>query len=687
MKLRIAIEHLPDWPRDAAVRYLLIAYGESGKAVLTSPFTTLDQLLTCLRSAGISLEREEEESLLRDDGAEQHSVLVASKVEVQATQFSALGLMPAYENEMRGPARAALERALSLIAPATREKTTGVLRAEKWLPKSVLCLRHYNRHKFLLDLIAGVTVGLVALPLAMAFAIASGLTPQAGIYCAVVTGFLISALGGSKTQIGGPTGAFVVVIAGIIAAHGVDGLFMCTVMAGILLVIMGLTGLGTAVKFIPRPVVIGFTNGIAILIASTQVKDFFGLHVDKVPGVFWLRMEALASNFHTLSIEATALAIFTVVTLLVCRSISPRIPGPIVALLLATFAVYLFKLPVETIGTRFGGIPGGLPHLQIPKFRTDLIYSLLGPAFTVAMLGAIESLMSAVVSDRMSNDHHNPNVELIGQGVANVFSPMFGGLPATGAIARTATNIRSGAQSPVAGMIHALTLLCILLFAAPLVSYVPMAALAGILMIVSYNMGEWREIPQLLKLTKTDISIWLVTLALTVFADLTVAVEAGMILAALLFISRVAATTTVSQVTEDYVEDGRVHILQDKDIPYYATIFRIHGPFLFGATDKLSVVTENLHKLPPVVILRLRNMTALDATGLFAIEEAAKQLHATRRTLILCGAREQPSQLMKQAEFEEVVGKSNICANVQGALRRAEEVFEGLEENSLVGQG
>jgi SulP family sulfate permease len=296
------------------------------------------------------------------------------------------------------------------------------------------------------------------------------------------------------------------------------------------------------------------------------------------------------------------------------------------------------------------------------------------------MLGAIESLMSAVVSDRMSNDRHNPNVELIGQGIANIFSPMFGGLPATGAIARTATNIRSGAQSPVAGMIHALTLLCILLFAAPLVSYVPMAALAGILLIVAYNMGEWREIPQLLKLTKTDISVWLVTFALTVFADLTVAVEAGMILAALLFISRVASTTTVSQVTEDYVEDGRVHILQDKDIPYYATIFRIHGPFLFGATDKIRAVTEHLPTLPPVVILRLRNMTALDATGLFAIEEIAKQLHASKRTLILCGAREQPAQLIHQAEFAEVIGNENICHNVQEALRRAEKVYEGLEQ-------
>jgi SulP family sulfate permease len=556
---------------------------------------------------------------------------------------------------------------------------------DEWLPKSVLCLRDYSLQKCSHDLVAGVTVGLVALPLAMAFSIASGLTPQAGIYCAIVTGFLISLLGGSKTQIGGPTGAFVVVIAAIVAAHGVDGLFMCTMMAGVLLVIMGATSMGSAVKFIPRPVIIGFTNGIAILIASTQIRDFFGLEIDKIPGVFSLRIETLAMHFGSLNYRATALALLTVAILVICRLVSNRIPGAIVALLVGTVSVMLFKLPVETIGSRFGGIPSGLPHFAMPRFRVDLIHGLLGPAVTIAMLGAIESLMSAVVSDGMSNDRHNSNVELIGQGVANIVSPLFGGLPATGAIARTATNIRAGAQSPVAGMIHALTLLCILLFAAPLVSFVPMSVLAGILMVVSYNMGEWREIPQLLKLTKTDISVWLVTFTLTVFADLTVAVEAGMILAALLFISRVASTTTVLQVTDDYVEDGRVHILQDKDIPYYATIFRIHGPFLFGATEKLAVVAEKIHELPPVVILRLRNMTALDATGLFALEEVAKELHATGRTLILCGAREQPAQLIHQAEFENIIGRENICENVQSALRRAEDVFEKLGANAAHG--
>jgi SulP family sulfate permease len=550
---------------------------------------------------------------------------------------------------------------------------------DRWLPKSVLCLRDYNLNKFTRDVIAGITVGLVALPLAMAFAIASGLTPQAGIYCAMVTGFLISLLGGSKTQIGGPTGAFVVVVAGIVAIHGIDGLFMCTMMAGVLLVVLGATGMGSAVKFIPRPVVIGFTNGIAVLIASTQIKDFFGLHVTRVPGEFWLRMKVLAAAFPTWSWQATLLAFCTVAVMLACGMFSKRIPGPIAAMLGATLAVYLLRLPVETIGTRFGGIPRGMPHLVIPRWHASLVQGLLGPAFTVAMLGAIESLMSAVVSDRMSNDRHNPNVELIGQGVANIISPMFGGLPATGAIARTATNIRAGAQSPIAGMIHALTLLCVLMFAAPLASYIPMAALAGILMIVAYNMGEWREIPQLLKLTKTDISVWLVTFGLTVFADLTVAVEAGMILAALLFITRVSNTTTVSQVTDEYIEDGRMHILQDKDIPYYATIFRIHGPFLFGATDKVSTITEKMHELPPVVIIRLRNMTAIDATGVYALEEIARQLHASGRTLILCGAREQPAQLMQQAEFEEVVGRENICANVNEALQRAEAVFEGIQ--------
>jgi SulP family sulfate permease len=556
------------------------------------------------------------------------------------------------------------------------QEHTHSFRLEAWLPKSVLLLRGYNRRKFVADLIAGITVGLVALPLAMAFAISSGVPPQSGIYCAVVAGFLISALGGSKTQIGGPTGAFVVIVGGIVLKHGIEGLYICTGMAGVFLVLMGVTGFGSAVKFIPRPVVLGFTNGIAVLIASTQIKDFCGLKIDHIAADFPGRMEAIATHWQTFSWTSLLLATACLLLIVLTPRLTGRVPGTIVALFIGTGAALLLKLPVETIGSRFGGIPSGLPHLEIPAFHFRMVPELLGPALTVTMLGAIESLMSAVVSDRMSGDKHNPNVELIGQGIANFVSPMFGGLPATGAIARTATNIRSGAQTPVAGMIHALTLLAILLFAAPLAKFIPLPVLAAILMIVSYNMGEWREVPEILKLTKSDISVWVVTFLLTVFADLTVAVEAGMILATLLFIRKVTLTTTVSEVTEAYVDEGRVHILQDKAIPDYLRIFRIHGPFLFGATEKISVIHDHVNQLPPIVVLRLRNMTAIDATGIKALEEVAGALRKSGRTLILCGAREQPAMLMKKAEFEEHVGAANICLNVEAALARAKEVHE-----------
>ena len=373
--------------------------------------------------------------------------------------------------------------------------------------------------------------------------------------------------------------------------------------------------------------------------------------------------------------------------IVVCTRHSKRLPGYIVALFVGTALVAIFKLPVETIGTRFGGIPSGFPRVKIPQFHADLLRPLISPAITVAMLGAIESLMSAVVSDRMSGDKHNPNVELVGQRIANIFSPLFGGLPAAGATARTATNIRSGGKTPVAGMVHALTLLAILVWAAPLARFVPPSALAAILLVVSYNMGEWREIPELLKLSRLEITIWLATFLLTVFAGLTIAVEAGMILAALLFIRKVTATTTVSQVTEDYVREGYAHILQDKQIPTYVTIFRIHGPFLFGATDKIDGIIARVSELPPVVILRLRNMTAIDAMGLQALEKLADVIHDSGRGLILCGAREQPARLMQQAEFEQHVGTGNICANVEEAveeaLERAKELHTFVRDGAL----
>lgn len=545
----------------------------------------------------------------------------------------------------------------------------------RFVPKSFLCLRDYSFRTFLSDAVAGITVGLVALPLAMAFAISSGVSPQAGLYTAVVAGFLISALGGSKTQIGGPTGAFVVVIYGIVAKYGLNGLFNCTLLAGIMLVGLGLTGLGKAVKFIPRPVVVGFTNGIAILIASTQIKDFFGLEIEKVPGEFLGRMETLIAHFDTLSWRATALASAAIVMIVLCRKFIPRVPGYIVALFIGTAVVGICGLSVETIGSRFGGIPQGLPTFAWPKFQPDMIVPLFSPAMTVALLGAIESLMSAVVADRMSGDRHNPNVELVAQGVANIVVPLFGGIPATGAIARTATNIRSGAKTPVAGMIHAITLLCILLFAAPLAKFIPLSVLAAILLVVAYNMGEWKEIPKLLKLTWADISVWGITFALTVFADLTVAVEVGMVLASLLFIRKVTGTTTVSRVTKQYVEEGWMHILQDKPIPDYVAVFRIHGPFLFGANEKILQVAECVEELPPITILRLRNMTAIDATGLQALEDLALHFRHARRTLIFCGAPPQPAQLMQQAEFEQHVGRENICENFHAAIERAIVVY------------
>lgn len=547
-----------------------------------------------------------------------------------------------------------------------------------WTPKSVLAFRDYNARKFSADLVAGITVGLVALPLAMAFAIASGAPPEAGLYTAVIAGFAISALGGSRNQIGGPTGAFVVIIFGVLARYGFNELLICTMMAGVILIILGVTGLGTAVKFIPRPVIVGFTNGIAILIASTQIKDFFGLHTGPLPGDFVGRMTVLIRNARTMSSETLALAFAALLLIMLMVRFTRRIPGYIVALLAGTAVVYFLHLPVETIGTRFGGIPSGFPRFHAPVFEYHTMRTLISPAITIALLGAIESLMSAVVADRMSGDEHNPSVELVAQGIANIASPLFGGLPATGAIARTATNIRAGAQTPVAGMVHALTVLAVLLFAAPMARFIPLAVLSSILMVVCYNMGEWHEIPAILKLPRMEIGVWLTTLLLTVFADLTVAVEAGMILAALVYIRKVTSTTTVSRITEEDLEDGRLHVLQDKNIPDYVAVFRIHGPFLFGSSEKLNGIRQQLMSLPEIIVLRLRNMTALDSTGLQAFERLADEVHRSGRSLVLCGARLQPATLMSQVEFEQHLGRQNICPHITDALKRAAAIHNEL---------
>lgn len=540
-------------------------------------------------------------------------------------------------------------------------------------------MRGYSLPRFRVDVVAGVTVGLVALPLAMAFGIASGVAPQAGIYTAIAGGFLVSLLGGSRLQIGGPTGAFVVIVAGIIAKHGFSGLLMVTMMAGVILVVLGLTGLGSAVKFIPRPVVIGFTNGIALLIASTQIKDLFGLTTAGNPSEFFARMGSLVRGVGTLDVPTTLVGIGTLALVIGVPRAFPRVPGAVVALLVATAAVTVFHLHVVTIGSRFGGIPAGLPTFGLPSFRADLILPLLPSALTVALLAAVESLLSAVVADSLTGDRHNSNMELIAQGLANLVVPIVGGIPVTGAIARTATNIRSGAKTPISGIVHAVTLLAIILVLAPAASTIPLAALAAILMVVAYNMGEWREIAVIVRLDNAARSVWLATFVLTVVADLTLAVEVGMSLAALLYIYRVAQTTTVSLVTPEYIEDGRAHILQDKAVPSYVSIVRIHGPFLFGTTDNLLDETANVSAYAPIVVLRLRNMTAIDATGLHALTILHGRLQASGRTLLLCGARLQPARFLERADFVDVIRRDNILPNVRAALERARSIHEAFD--------
>jgi sulfate permease, SulP family len=433
------------------------------------------------------------------------------------------------------------------------------------------------------------------------------------------------------------------------------------------------------VRFIPRSVTIGFTNGIAVLIASTQIKDFFGLNVSSVPSEFLPRITALVNTASSINITTTLVATSTLAIVILWPWITKRVPGSIVALFLTTLACALFSIPTETIGSKFGGIPTGLPHIRIPEFRADLILPLLPSACTVAMLAAIESLLSAVVADNMSGDRHKPDVELLAQGLANLFVPMFGGIPATGAIARTATNIRSGAASPVAGIVHALTLLAIVLAAAPLARFIPLPTLAAILIIVAYRMGEWHEIPSILRLSAADRVVWFATFALTVFADLTVAVEVGMLLAALLFIHNVASTTTVASVTDETLGDGEPRVLTDKYIPAYCSVIRIRGPFLFGATEKLDSTTSDPSKFGSVIVLKLTYMSAIDGTGIHAMESLAKRLQSTGKSLVICGAQPQPLELIKRSKLFKLLGQRNIQPHLDAALERAVIIHGGFD--------
>jgi len=549
-------------------------------------------------------------------------------------------------------------------------------RAPLFHPKLFDCLKGYSKRNFFADLTAGVTVGIVALPLAMAFAIASGATPGAGIFTAVIAGFIISALGGSRVQIGGPTGAFVVIVYGIIANYGLDSLLVCTVMAGVILFILGITRLGSIIKYIPYPVTTGFTSGIAILILSTQIKDFLGLKIDKMPADFFPRMESLVDHIGTIQWPTLVLAAASLAVIFLWpKHWARRVSGSIVAVVLATIAVTLFKFPVETIGSKFGGIPQGLAHFQVPDLHWYKLKHLIAPATTIAILAAIESLLSAVVADGMIDDKHDSNQELMAQGIANIVTPFFGGLPATGAIARTATNIKSGAVSPISGIVHSLVLLVIILIAAPLAKYIPLAALSAVLIMVAINMAEWHEFRRLAKLPGSDAAVFLTAFILTVVVDLTIAVEVGMVMAALLFIKLISETTQVTEVDETTESEGPHHSIIGKDIPPGVMIYRIFGAFFFGAAEKLETVLIRARQEPDILILRVRKVIAMDATGLNALESLHEKLRARGKYLILSGPHMQPYFMMEKAGFLEQLGRQNVCADLDASLIRAKEIL------------
>ncbi|HZR19710.1 MAG TPA: sulfate permease [Verrucomicrobiae bacterium] len=543
-------------------------------------------------------------------------------------------------------------------------------------PRLFETLKGYQRKDFVPDLIAGITVGIVALPLAMAFAIASGVKPEAGIFTAVIAGFIISGLGGTKVSIGGPTGAFIVILFGIGAKYGFDNLIICTILAGGLLVTLGVARMGTMIKYIPYPVTMGFTSGIAVLIFSTQIKDFFGLRVDKVPSDFAEKMKVLGEHLGTLQWPTLCLASASLAIILFWpKKWQRRVPGSIAALVLGTVAVGLLNLPVETIGSRFGGIPQGLPKPHFPQLSWDNIQHLFHPAMTIALLAAIESLLCAVVADGMVDDRHDANQELIAQGIANIVSPLFGGIAATGAIARTATNVKSGARTPVAGMIHALTLLVIILVAAPLAKFVPLATLSAVLVNVAFHMGEWHNFSRLRKWPICDSAVFLSAFALTVVVDLTVAVEIGMVLAAVLFIKRSSETTQIMAVDESTETEGSHHSLVGKEVPKGVMVYRMMGAFFFGAVDKLESVLKRVSQEPEVLILRMRKVVAMDATGLNALEDLYEKLRKRGKHLVLSAPHTNPLMVMERAGFIDRLGRENVCPHIDAALDRAREIL------------
>ena len=548
-------------------------------------------------------------------------------------------------------------------------------------PKLFTTLQNYDTAQFGRDVGAGVIVGIVALPLSIAFAIACGVTPDRGLWTAIVAGFLISALGGSRVQIGGPTGAFIVIVYGIVQKYGIDGLTVATFMAGIMLVVFGIAKFGGAIKFIPHPVITGFTSGIAVIIFSSQIKDVFGLRMGEVPADFIAKWQAFGANASHVTPEALAVAALALAILIFWPRVSRRVPSPFVALIATTILVRLLDLPVETIGSRFGAINASIPHPQLPHLTFALVSGLIAPAFTIALLASVESLLSAVVADGMIGSRHRSNMELVATGVANIVTPLFGGIPATGAIARTATNIKNGGRTPIAGITHAITLLVITLFAGRWAGLIPMATLGAILLVVSYNMSEWRTFRAELGSPKSDVIVLIVTFLLTVFVDLTVAIEVGMVLAAFLFIRRMAEVTNISAVTEELENESDLYETDSnasgrRRIPRGVEVYEINGPFFFGAAERFKDTLQQVAARPRVLIIRMRHVLALDSTGMHALSDVIHRSRKDGTEVLLADVHMQPLVALTGSPVMAEIGAANLFGDLDGALERARELTE-----------
>jgi SulP family sulfate permease len=546
------------------------------------------------------------------------------------------------------------------------------------VPKLFTTLQTYDREQFFSDLIAGIVVGIVALPLAIAFAIASGVSPERGLYTAIIAGFVISALGGSRVQIGGPTGAFVVIVYGIVEKYGVDGLLVATIMGGAFLVVFGLAKLGGVIKFIPHPVVTGFTSGIAVIIFSSQVKDLLGLRMGPVPADFLDKWRSFAAHAGSYNLPALAIATATIAIIVLWPRVSHRVPAPFVALLATTAAATLLHLPVETIGSRFGAIAAALPHPMLPHITVEQMKMLVGPAFTIALLGAVESLLSAVVADGMIGGRHRSNMELVAQGIANVITPLFGGIPATGAIARTATNVKNGGRTPIAGMTHALTLLLVTLFFGRWAALIPLATLAAILVVVAYHMSEWRAFKAELTAPKSDVVVLLGTFLLTVLVDLTVAIEVGMVLAAFLFMRRMADVTNVKAFGVEQDDEGDEYAtdpngVRRRAIPSQVEVYEINGPFFFGAAETFKDTLAQVAKKPKVLIIRMRNVPAIDSTGMHVLKDLVHRTRGDGTLVLISDIHTQPLVALGRSAVLDEIGEDNVFGNLDDALDRARQ--------------